>query len=269
MTKPVHVSIRDDLRMRITVGEWAAGDRLPSETDLAARYGVARMTVRQAIGALAGEGIVVRRQGLGTFAAERLPTRRVGALLSFTEEMRSQGRDVESRLIKAAVEQPTDLARQALQLAAHAATVTIERVRIVDGRPLAVQHSWLPCARFAGLGAESLLEDSLYATIEGRYGVRIMRARQVFTAAPAGGPEAELLELRPGSPVLRVTRTTYDGANCPVEFAMSAMRPESPIETMMERASDRQRRERASAGRPEQTGKADWLEPTGKADWAG
>ena len=185
MTKPVHVSIRDDLRMRITVGEWAAGDRLPSETDLAARYGVARMTVRQAIGALAGEGVVVRRQGLGTFAAERLPTRRVGALLSFTEEMRSQGRDVESRLIKAAVEQPTDLAREALQLAAHAATVTIQRIRIVDGYPIAVQHSWLPCARFAGLDAEPLLEDSLYATIEGRYGVRIMRARQVFTATAA------------------------------------------------------------------------------------
>jgi GntR family transcriptional regulator len=258
MTKPVHVSIRDDLRMRITVGEWAAGDRLPSETDLAARYGVARMTVRQAIGALAGEGVVVRRQGLGTFAAERLPTRRVGALLSFTEEMRSQGRDVESRLIKAAVEQPTDLAREALQLAAYAATVTIQRVRIVDGRPIAVQHSWLPCARFAGLDAEPLLEDSLYATIEGRYGVRIMRARQVFAAAAvAGGSEADLLELKPGSPVLRITRTTYDGANCAVEFATSAMRPESPIETMMERAAARRRRERTSAGRAESTGEAD------------
>jgi GntR family transcriptional regulator len=269
MTKPVHVSIRDDLRMRITVGEWAAGDRLPSETDLAARYGVARMTVRQAIGALAGEGVVVRRQGLGTFAAECLPTRRVGALLSFTEEMRSQGRDVESRLIKAAVEQPTDLAREALQLAAYAATVTIQRVRIVDGNPIAVQHSWLPCARFAGLDAEPLLEDSLYATIEGRYGVRIMRARQVFTATAAGGSEAELLELKPDSPVLRITRTTYDGANCPVEFAMSAMRPESPIETMMERASVRQRRERTSGGRAEPTGEADRAGLTGQADRAG
>lgn len=207
------------------------------------------MTVRQAIGAPAGEGVVVRRQGLGTFAAERLPTRRVGALLSFSEEMCSQGRDVESRLIKAAVEQPTDLAQEALQLAAYAATVTIQRVRLVDGCPLAVQHSWLPCARFAGLDAEPLLEDSLYATIEGCYGVRIMRARQVFTATAAGGSEAQALELKLGSPVLHITGTTYDGANCPVEFAMSAMRPESPIETMMERASVR-RLERSPAGHP-------------------
>ncbi len=249
MTKPVHVSIRDDLRMRITAGEWAAGDRLPSETDLAARYGVARMTIRQAIGALAGEGIVVRRQGLGTFAAERPPAKRVGALLSFSEEMNSQGRDVETTLIKAAVEQPPDLAREALQLAASAAAVTIQRVRIVDDCPLVVQYSWLPCARFAGLDAYPLIKGSLYATIEGRYGVRIMRARQVFTATAACEPEAGLLGLEPGSPVLRITRTTYDGANRPVEFAVSALRPGAPIETMMERTPVR-RLERSPAGQP-------------------
>ena len=118
----------------------------------------------------------------------------------------------------------------------------------MDDCPIVVQHSWLPCARFAGLAAEPLIRGSLYATIEGRYGVRIMRARQVFTATAAGESEAELLELEPGSPVLRITRTTYDGANCPVEFAVSAMRPGSPIETIMERASVRQRRERTPAG---------------------
>ena len=248
MTKPVHASIRDDLRMRIADGEWAAGDRLPSETDLAARYGVARMTVRQAVGALAGEGVVVRRQGRGTFAADRPTGRRVGALLSFTEEMRSQGRNVQSKVLKAAVEQPPDQAREALQLAACAAAVTLQRVRVVDGCPIVVQCSWLPCARFAGLDAELLIKGSLYATIEGRYGVRITRARQVCTATAACESEAELLELETGSPVLRITRTTYDGANCPVEFAMSAMRPGSAIETMMERVSARQRGEPAPAG---------------------
>ena len=96
-----------------------------------------------------------------------------------------------------------------------------------------------------------------------------MRAMQVFTATAAGGSEAELLELKPGSPVLRITRTTYDGANCPVEFAVSAMRPESPIETMMERASVRQRRERASAGSAEWAAEADRAESTGEAGRAG
>ena len=74
-----------------------------------------------------------------------------------------------------------------------------------------------------------------------RYGVPRMTACE---------PAARLLELEPGSPVLRITRTTYDGANRPVEFAMSAMRPGAPIETMMEHAAGRRELERAPAGHP-------------------
>lgn len=203
MAKPVHMSICDDLRMRLTAGEWGAGERLPSETDLASRYGVARMTVRQAIGLLASEGMLVRRQGLGTFAAELLP--------------RPAGR------------------RDALQLGSCAAAVTVRRLRLVDDCPVAVQNSWLPCARFAGIDAEPLLGGSLYATLEHRYGVPIVRARQAFTAGPVSDSEAALLALPAGSALLRVTRTAYDGSNRPTEFGTSALRPGWPVEAVVER----------------------------------
>jgi len=238
MNRPVHISIRDDLRMRLNAGEWAAGERLPSETELAARYGVARMTIRQAIGALASEGAVIRRQGLGTFAADGRPTRTVDLLLSFTEEMRRQGRQVETRLISAAVEQPPPAARDALQLRPSAAAVAVRRVRLVDGCPIVVQNSWLPCARFAGLDANPLLDGSLYARLEAQYGVRIMRARQAVTAAAAGEPDGAALGLQPSEPVLRIARTTYDSSNLIIEFAMSAMRPGYSIETIMERRQE-------------------------------
>jgi GntR family transcriptional regulator len=224
--------------MRLSDGEWAAGERLPAETELAARYGVARMTIRQAIGALAAEGVVIRRQGLGTFATDGRPTRTVDLLLSFTEEMRRQGRQVETRLISAAVEQPPPAAREALQLGPSAAVVAVRRVRLVDGCPIVVQNSWLPYARFAGLDADPLLDGSLYAMLEARYGVRIMRARQAFTAAAAGEPDGAALGLQPCEPVLRIARTTYDSSNLIIEFAMSAMRPGYPIETVMERKEE-------------------------------
>jgi GntR family transcriptional regulator len=237
MNRPVHVSIRDDIRSRLDAGEWCPGARLPSETELAARYGVARMTIRQAVGALASEGAVVRRQGLGTFAADRRPTRSTDLLLSFTEEMRLQGHEVQTRLISAGVGQPPLAARGALQLGQSAEAVTVRRVRLVDGCPIIVQHSWLPCARFAGLAAaDPLLDGSLYAMLEARYGVRIMRAKQVFTAAAASESDAVALGLEPGEPVLRIARTTYDSSNLVVEFAMSATRPGYPIETFMERS---------------------------------
>jgi GntR family transcriptional regulator len=235
MNRPVHISIRDDLRIRLTSGEWSAGQRLPSEAELASWYGVARMTVRQAIGALASEGILVRRQGLGTFAAERLPARHAGWLQSYTEEMREQGHDVQTTLVSASVVHPPGPAREALQLGEGAATILVRRVRTVDDRPLVLQASWLPHARFAGLDAAPLLDGSLYAMLEGPYGVRIVRARQVFAAAAVEESDAQLLGLRANDPVLRIVRTTYDSSNLPIEYAVSSTRPGFPIETIMER----------------------------------
>lgn len=235
MTRPVHISIRDDLRMRISAGEWGAGQRLPSETELASWYGVARMTVRQAIGALASEGMLVRRQGLGTFAADRVPTRHASWLQSYADEMREQGHDVRTTQVKAAVLQPPDEARDALQLGSCEAAVMVRRVREVDGVPVVLQTSWLPCARFTGLDAAPLLNGSLYAMLEGPYGVRIIRARQLFMATAVDAADAALLGLRPGEPVLRIVRTTFDSSNLPFEYAVSSMRPCYPIENVMER----------------------------------
>jgi GntR family transcriptional regulator len=235
MSRPVHVSIRDDLRMRLVGGEWPAGKRLPSETELAAQYGVARMTIRQAVGVLASEGLVVRRQGLGTFAVDRRPTRSADELLSFTEEMRRQGHQVRTKLISAAVEQPPPAAREALQLGVSAASVMVRRVRLVDGCPVIVQNSWLPYARFAGLDADPLLDGSLYAMLETRYGVSIVRAKQVFAAVAVDQPDAEILGLQPCEPVLQIARTTYDISNRIIEFAMSTTRSGYPVETIMER----------------------------------
>jgi GntR family transcriptional regulator len=237
MTRPVHISIHDDLRIRLSAGEWAAGERLPSEADLAARYGVARMTIRQALGALASEGIVVRRQGLGTFAAEVLPSRTTNGLMSFTEEMKRHGHDVQTKVIEASVDQPPQAASEALQLGQCSVAVLIRRLRVVNGSPVVVQSSWLPFARFAGLVSQPLLDGSLYAMLESSYGVHIARARQTITAGAVDEYHASLLGLKPGDPVLRAARTTYDSSNLAIEYATSAMRPGYLVETVMERES--------------------------------
>jgi GntR family transcriptional regulator len=237
MTRPVHMSIHDDLRIRLSAGEWAAGERLPSEADLAGRYGVARMTIRQALGALASEGMVVRRQGLGTFAAEVLPSRTTNALMSFTEEMKRHGHDVQTRVIKALVDQPLPAVSEALQLGQCSVAVLIRRLRVVNGCPVVVQTSWLPFARFAGLVSRPLLDGSLYAMLESSYGVHIALAKQTITAGAVDEYHASLLGLKPGDPVLLTVRTTYDNSKLAVEYATSAMRSGYLVETIMERES--------------------------------
>jgi GntR family transcriptional regulator len=240
VTRPVHLSIRDDLRMRITAGEWNAGQRLPSETELAAWYGVARMTIRHAVGALAAEGVVVRRQGIGTFAAEPVLAARAGFLQSYAEEMREQGRDVQATLIKSVMEQPPAGARVALGLGDSAVAIFIRRLRTVDGVPTLVQNSWLPYSRFAGLEADPLRDGSLFAMLEGPYGVRITRARQQLGAAAATEADARLLGLLPRDPVLRIIRTTYDCAGLAIEYSASTMRPGVTVDSMIERWPERE-----------------------------
>jgi DNA-binding GntR family transcriptional regulator len=107
----------------------------------------------------------------------------------------------------------------------------------VNGSPVVVHSSWLPFARFAGLVSQPLLNGSLYAKLEVSCGVRIARARQVVTAGAVDEYHASLLGLKPGDPVLRTARTTYDSSDIAIEYATSAMRPGYPIETTMERES--------------------------------
>jgi GntR family transcriptional regulator len=235
MSRPVHLCIRDDLRARIGSGEWGAGQRLPSETDLAAWYGVARMTIRQAVGALAAEGVLVRRQGLGTFVADPMATRRGSYLRSYTAEVRGQGHEVRTRLIRAAIEQPPAAVRAALHLGEATIAILVRRLRIVDGLPTLLQTSWLPYSRFAGLESEPLLDGSLYAMLEGPYGVRMARASQQVSATAADESEAGPLGLRPRDPVLRIVRTVYDDSSLAIEQATGTMRPGCIIETTVER----------------------------------
>jgi len=192
------------------------------------------MTIRQAVEALASTGAVVRRPGLGTFAAEQLPSRCTDELTSFAAAQRAQGRDVRTVLLTAAVGRPAPAAREALRLGESAAAVLIRRSCAVGSSPVLVQASWLPFARFAGLDAEPLLDGSLYAMLEERYGVRIVRAKLRITIAAAGAPDATLLRLRPGDPVLRTARTTYDNSNLAIEYAISAMRPGYPLDIVTE-----------------------------------
>lgn len=234
MSRPVHVNIHDDLKMRLRNGEWAAGERLPSEADLAAHYGVARMTIRQAIGGLAAEGVVVRRQGIGTFAVEQRAAGTRDELHCLADEMLRQGHDIQTRLIRAAVEPPPPVAREALALRESAVCVMVQRVRLVDGCPAIVQTSWLPYSRFAGLDTDPLRDGSLYATLEMRYGVTIARTKLVFTASAVDQAQAALLELRSCAPVLMIARTAYDGSNHAVESALSVASSGYPVDTILD-----------------------------------
>lgn len=229
---PIHERIREELATAIEAGRLR--ERLPSEAELAADYGVARMTVRQALSGLVDDGLVQRRRGVGTFVVRGARRRDMRRLTGFSDDMRADGLRVETRMLQQRIVPVPGDVEKALELVAPAHVTHLARLRLVDGEPMIVQHSWVPSELFPDLWREPLEDDSLYATLRRRYGVTLRRADQRIAAEAAGREVAEILGVRPGSPLLRVERVTRDAGNRAVEFARSWTRPGFEIATYIE-----------------------------------
>src|SRR4051812_26378086 len=141
MRTPVWAQIEERLAERIEGGELAPGDQLPPERELARRLGVSRMTVRQALAALAARGLLERGVGRGTFvrAAGRVE-HDLSGVLGFTEQLGRQGLAAGARVVSAAeLDAPADVAAAL----GSGRALRIERVRSADGRPVLLEDSWL------------------------------------------------------------------------------------------------------------------------------
>jgi GntR family transcriptional regulator len=227
---PKYLQIKDDLAAALATGTYPPDSKLPSEAELAGRYGVTRMTVRRAVEGLVVDGLVSRRHGAGTFVlAQAELSRPLNRVTSFTEDMRAQGYEVETRIVsREEITPPADV-RSALHLDESALTVRLERVRLVNGEPVAIQRSWVPLGRCPGLARDELVDGSLYVTFKSVYGIQIKKARQEITATVADQQQANLLRLPLRSPLLEGRRTTFDDNNGPIEVAETWTRPDIPV----------------------------------------
>ena len=199
-----HVEIREYVRGLVEGS--APGTAAPSERDLVDRFGVARMTVRQALDALVGEGVLERFPGRGTFVAG--PRRTPTGVSSFTEDMARRGMVAEARTLAAEHVVAGERLARALQIVPGTPVVHWRRLRMADGRPVCLSDAYLEHGRIPGL--LDALPDSLYEALGAR-GARPTWAEDVLTAGAASPDEAALLELPPGAAVLRHNRRALAG----------------------------------------------------------
>lgn len=221
---PMFEQIKERLERAIAAGEFAVHERIPSERELSTQYGVSRMTIRQALGALARSGALYARSGKGTFVAELKIEQPLQRLTSFTEDMRARGLRPSSRLLAAErIGAPLEIA-DALGLSPGAELVRISRLRLADDEPLALEIAQLPHARCPGILSYDLGRRSLYEVLHAEYGISLARARQTIEAATPDDDERALLHLPHGVPVLRIRRLTHASDGAPIEFVRSAYR---------------------------------------------
>ena len=198
--------------------ELAAGDRIPSERELTARFSVSRATVRQALDALAREGVLERRHGSGTFVAERRVTSRLH-LASFSEDMARRGLTPTTRLLATERTGASDEVAAALALSPGAPVARLERLRCADDRPMAYEVGHYPLARLPGF-LEHELTGSVYELLREGYRRPPDGGQQLLWAEAASGALARLLEVAAGAPLLVFERTSLSRRE-PIEHTVS------------------------------------------------
>jgi len=213
----------EQLRGRLTelAAQLPPGAPLPGERQLCVEHGVSRITVREAIGQLVSEGVLVRVRGKGTFVAERAARSRLH-LASFHEDMRRLGLQPSTVVLAVARAVPPAASRRALELAAGAQVWHVRRLRLADQQPMSIDDGWYPVAVAPDLD-QADLTGSLYTLFAERYGCTIDRAEQTVRAAEADRESAVLLGLPAARPVLVFDRVSHSGGR-PVEHARSTYR---------------------------------------------
>ncbi|HWH00799.1 MAG TPA: GntR family transcriptional regulator [Pilimelia sp.] len=216
---PKHLQLREIL-LDLVEG-LAPEDPVPSERELSQRYGVARMTVRQAVESLVAEGRLFKVAGKGTFVATRkldLQAR----LTSFGEEMARRGMVPSSSVLTfGRVRANTHLARE-LSTDPDEPLVYLKRLRSADGVPMCLEHAWLPEQLVPGL-LDGPAPASLYAVLGERYGLVPDWGEDVIEAAVADKEVGGLLHIKAGSPVLHLERHSYAGQVL-LEYCVSVYR---------------------------------------------
>jgi len=211
---------RQKLRIIDLIAGATPGDPLPTERELAERFGTSRTTIRQALTELAIEGRVVRTQGRGTFVADP-PIIAVRQLTSFSEDLDGMGLDSDVLGIE---EEPASAEVAAALGIEPGSTVTrIDRVRRHEGAPLAHETARLP-GSYDGLADELAERGSLYRTVREAYGVDLSSVDDEVATELADPAEAALLGIEIGLPLLVVRRVARAADGAAVEYTRSAFR---------------------------------------------
>ena len=200
-----HVQVREYVRALVSGG--APGTPAPSERELVQRFGVARMTVRQAMDALVVEGLLERIPGRGTFVAR--PRRVASRVIGFTEEMSRRGMLAESQTLLARRAQAGPGVARALSLSEGDAVIHWRRLRRADAAPMCLEDAYLNEVLIPGF-LQTGMPTSLYDALAARR-LRPTWAEDSITADAPTDEEAVLLEIAPGTPVLRHSRRALAG----------------------------------------------------------
>lgn len=219
---PLHYQLEQFLRHGIESGRFAPDSQLPTEQELQDHFDLSRTPIRQAIGKLAADGLVVRRRSQGTVVLSRPFEEDLQSLTSFTEEVQRRGHQPSARVIQFHEERAGEQDARHLEIALHTPIWSVVRVRYIDKAPVGYIVSHIPVALVPRLRATDFTEEgpaqSIYYVLEQLHDVKLVQATEHFDAAVVDERCAVLLNLPVGSPILSRVRVSFNANRAPTAF---------------------------------------------------
>lgn len=210
--------IAEDLSARILQGEFPIGSALPSENRLSATYGVARGTVRRALGLLRERGALTSRQGSSWIVEAVRQGQDFGELRSFAQWARSRGMDPGGQVVSSSVTAATVAERRKLQLADGGEVLRVVRIRTLGDRRVMLERTVYATWMIPIIQTLGPHEPSVVQTLFERFGIVTAYADNTLDAVAATGEDAQLLGVRRSSPLLRLRRESHDARHRPIEY---------------------------------------------------
>jgi GntR family transcriptional regulator len=223
---PLHVQLANVLREQVLNHQLQPEERLPSERELCEMYGISRITVRQALNTLTQEGLVYSTAGKGTFIAGSALDEELQPLSSFTQDMERRGMRSTSHVLDTSIFPADDFWADRFKMPRGAEVVYLHRLRLGDGLPVSVQHTYLPHHLCPNLLAVDFSAHSLYDVLGREYHYHLTHSDTLIEAALADFEEADLLKLQMPAAVLISEQSTYLDTGVIIEITRSIFNAE-------------------------------------------
>ena len=220
--RPTYRKLADALREASHTGALGEQSHLPGERALSRALGISRVTLRRALGEVAADGVLHKRQGARTSVTRRME-KSLSALTGFSDELRARGIEPGQTWISRKVVRPSPSEAMALGITASERVIRLERVRLADGRPIAIERAAIPQAI---LPSGDLVRESLYLALTA-LGVPPVRGMQRIRAGLMTRADADLLQSQHGAPLLIVERRCFLADGRTVEFTETRYNGES------------------------------------------
>jgi GntR family transcriptional regulator len=209
IAQPLHETIRSWIESEIEKGHLKPDEKLPSENELCAKFGVSRITVRRALQTLESCQLIYRCQGVGSFVGSGKTTQPLVHFTDFMEDMRRAGLKGTSIVVQTTLETAEGDVAERLQVKEGLKVYRLDRLRLGDGEPIAFDITYLPMVYGQLLDGLDLSQRTLFSVFETEYDIVIKGGTIHISGAAATDYLAEHLGIREGQPLLQLNRYAY------------------------------------------------------------